>query len=49
MLHSLYTVFIFPIELLLEFVFSILYEIRHDVGPSIIGISIVVNILLLPF
>lgn len=48
MLHSLYQLLIYPIELLLGIVFSLVYEIRHDVGLSIIGVSIVVNILLLP-
>ena len=48
MLHSLYQLLIYPIELLLGIVYSLVYETRHDVGLSIIGVSIVVNILLLP-
>lgn len=48
MMHSLYQLLIYPIELLLGIVYSLVYETRHDVGLSIIGVSIVVNILLLP-
>lgn len=48
MLHSLYQLLIYPIEILLEIVFSVLYDIRHDVGLSILGVSIVVNFLMLP-
>lgn len=48
MLHALYQLIISPIEILLEVVFSLLYDFRHDAGLSIIGLSVVVNILLLP-
>lgn len=48
MLYSMYQLFIYPIEILLEIVFSLIYDIRHDVGLSIIGVSLVVNILMLP-
>lgn len=47
-IYSIYQVIIYPIELLLEITFSVLYEMRHDVGLSIIGVSLVVNILMLP-
>ena len=48
MLHVLYQITIYPIELLLGIAFSLFYEWRHDVGLSIIGVSMVVNLLLLP-
>lgn len=48
MLHMLYLVFIYPIELLLEVVFAILYDIWWIPGFAIIGVSVVVNILMLP-
>lgn len=48
MLFALYYSIIYPIELLLESVYSILYEYRHNTGMSIIGVSIVINMLLLP-
>lgn len=48
MIYSIYQLIIYPIELMLEIAFSVLYELRHDVGLSIIGVSIVVNFLMLP-
>ena len=48
MLSSLYNIIIYPIEILLEVVYSVLYEYRHNAGMSIIGVSIVINLLLLP-
>ena len=48
MLQLLYQLVIYPIELLLEVAFSVAYEFRHDVGLSIICVSILVNFLLLP-
>ena len=48
MFHLIYQLVIYPIEILLELAYSIIYSFRHDVGMSIIGVSIVVNILLLP-
>lgn len=48
MLHVVYQLIIYPLEILLEVAFSIIYSFRHDVGLSIIGVSIIVNFLLLP-
>ena len=48
MLHVLYYLIVYPIELLLEIVFSLLRDVFDDPGLSIIGVSIVVNLLLLP-
>lgn len=48
MLSALYYIIIYPIELLLQVVYSTLYSYRHNAGLSIIGVSIVINLLLLP-
>ena len=48
MLSTLYYIIIYPIELLLQVVYSALYSYRHNAGLSIIGVSIVINLLLLP-
>lgn len=48
MLSALYTMIVYPLELLLEIVFSILKDTLDNTGLSIVGVSIVVNILLLP-
>lgn len=48
MVSFLYNILIYPIELVLEFVFSVVYGFRHNAGLSIIGVSIVMNLLLLP-
>ncbi len=44
----LYDLIIYPIWLLLEFVFKVAYTICHNPGISIIFVSLVVNILVLP-
>lgn len=44
----LYYVIIYPIELFLQVVFSILYDLRPSACLAIIGVSLVVNLLLLP-
>lgn len=48
MLSTVYNIIIYPIEIILEVVYSLLYEYRHNAGMSIIGVSIVINFLLLP-
>ena len=48
MFALLYSVFIYPIELILEFIFSVIYDMRNSAFLAIIGVSLVVNILLLP-
>lgn len=48
MLSTLYLLIIYPIELFLELVFSVLYDIRPSACLAIIGVSLVVNLLLLP-
>lgn len=48
MTHVFYNIIIYPIELILEIVFSVIYEFRHDAGMSILGVSLILNILLLP-
>lgn len=48
MFALLYSIFIYPIELILEFIFSIIYDMRNSAFLAIIGVSLVVNILLLP-
>ena len=48
MFAALYSLIIYPIELLLETIFSIIYDIRNSAFLAIIGVSLVVNILLLP-
>ncbi len=45
---SLYYIVIYPIELILEVVFALLFDWRHNPGLAIIGVSIAVNILSLP-
>jgi len=44
----LYTVFIYPLELLFEVVFTIAGRIVHHPGYAIIVLSLIVNLLLLP-
>jgi len=44
----LYNLLIYPIELLVEFFFVFFYESFEHVGISIIGISVVINMLSLP-
>jgi YidC/Oxa1 family membrane protein insertase len=48
MFALLYSIFIYPIELILEFIFSVIYDIRNSAFLAIIGVSLVVNLLLLP-
>ncbi|HAW16339.1 MAG TPA: hypothetical protein DCW41_06535 [Clostridiales bacterium] len=47
-LRCLYLIFIGPLELLFEFVFSMSYKISGNEGISIIVLSIVMNLLALP-
>lgn len=47
-MYVLYYLIIYPIELFLELFFSIIYQSCHDCGLAIIGVSLVINILLLP-
>ena len=48
MAQALYYLIIYPIELLLEVAFSVFYDFWSDLGYAIIGVSIVVNLLMLP-
>lgn len=48
MWHYLYNIFIMPIELLLEFVFSLADNVFTNPGVCIIVVSLVVNFLVLP-
>ena len=48
MLQPIYYLIIYPIELLLEAVFSVLNKVWDDPGMAIIGVSIAVNLLMLP-
>ena len=48
MLHALYQIIIMPVHLLLETVFAIVYRLANDAGFSIIIVSLVVNLLVLP-
>lgn len=48
MLQSLYYITIYPIELVLEICFTIINRIGNNPGIAIIGVSIVINFLLLP-
>ena len=45
---SLYYMVIYPIELILEVVFTLLFDWRHNPGLAIVGVSVTVNILSLP-
>ncbi len=45
---SLYNVIIYPIELVLEAVFHFVYSFRHNAGISILFVSVVLNVLLIP-
>ena len=44
----LYSIFIKPIELIVEFVFVVLYRLFWNSGYAIIGVSLVINTLVLP-
>ena len=44
----LYNIIVYPIEMLVESVFCLIWYITQNIGISIIGISIVINILILP-
>lgn len=44
----LYTLFIGPLETLFELIFSTIYTITQNPGVSIIGLSLIMNLLLLP-
>ena len=48
MFNVLYYIIIYPIELLLEACFTIINNISENPGIAIIGVSIVINFLLLP-
>ena len=48
MFNVLYYIIIYPIELLLEACFTIINDISENPGIAIIGVSIVINFLLLP-
>ncbi|MCR5105559.1 MAG: membrane protein insertase YidC [Eubacterium sp.] len=44
----LYDIFIKPIELIVEIIFVILYRVFGSSGMAIIGVSLVINVLILP-
>ena len=44
----LYNLFIYPIELLIDFVFTAVYRLLHNPGFAIIAVSVIVNLLILP-
>lgn len=44
----LYNIFIMPIELVVELIFRVMYGIFDTPGAAIIGVSLVVNLLVLP-
>lgn len=48
MITCLYNFFIFPLVLIMEFIFSIMYRIFDNVGLAIVSVSIAVNVLSLP-
>ena len=48
MLNALYYITIYPIELFLQVIFSVIYDLRPSACLAIIGVSVVVNFLLLP-
>lgn len=48
MISCLYDLFIYPLELIIEFIFSLAYEIFQNPGLSIIAVSLAVNLLTLP-
>ena len=48
MLQALYYITIYPIELVLEICFAVINRIGNNPGIAIIGVSIVINFLLLP-
>ena len=49
MLDSFYKIFIFPIEWIMKVILDSLYSITDSYGLSIIFLSILINILILPF
>lgn len=48
MITCLYNFFIFPLVLIMEFIFSMMYRIFDNVGLAIVSVSIAVNALSLP-
>jgi len=46
--NYLYSFFIRPIELILEFIFSSVYKLTGNIGVSIIFVGLIMNILILP-
>ena len=48
MISALYSLVIYPIEIFLEIFFSIIYDVHPSACLAIIGVSLVVNFLLLP-
>lgn len=47
-LDIIYNLFVTPIQMIIEFIFSIIYRICDNPGISIIGVSLAVNFLVLP-
>jgi len=48
MIHFLYAIIIFPIEQIIEVVYTLIYKVFEIPGISIIGVSLAVNFLSLP-
>lgn len=48
MLNALYTIIIYPLYQVVEFVFRLFYEIFKNYGIAIIGVSIAISLLCLP-
>ncbi|MBQ6904045.1 MAG: hypothetical protein IJQ26_05945, partial [Lachnospiraceae bacterium] len=48
MTEALYNIIIFPVHLLIETVFDVLYDLIGNAGLAIVAVSLVVNILVLP-
>ena len=46
--EALYTVVIHPVELVLEFFFSVVYRLSGNAGVAIIALSVIVNLLVFP-
>ncbi len=49
MLDFLFNVFIYPIEWLMQIILSVIFAITYSYGVSIIILSVVINIFILPF
>ncbi len=48
MLHALYTIIIYPLYFIVEFAYRVFSEVFHNVGISIVGVSITISLLCLP-